>query len=482
MLFWPFKRKSPEPLTPAELRDRLIEAAASGSKRKLRVLCDQYKEQVAANLELMRKPPEGMPTDSASLDRYVQCLGAVAHCLANECGAPELWQALCGTPDSNPLLQWERWYGELGKRMDRLEHDRLIVEAREFIEKAQTLRGHAARQNEAFLYGRLGELLFHSGRMGEAEGPFRAALRICQDINDDEGQRVYLNNLLEVYRYLGSTAAAVRTGEELVGLMDKQGINSRRLKKRIELMRGGEPVCRVVCVRDSEELELDEITRVSEGRYQFQFHRNRLQLQKAVALVRQGNELATSGKLADALEKYQEAMEVDPHDPDPVYQSGNCLLEMGAYGKGREAFEEVDRLAPGWFRCRSNLWLAAALEDGSVSDEEFRILRGLEDGGLPPEQAFPIAKQAVERFPNFAPLYLILGDLHGRRDESAAAMACYRKGLELANEPDLESRLLCALAGLLPKGSKERAELVTRAVSLKGSLVAQATASLIRLE
>jgi tetratricopeptide (TPR) repeat protein len=228
-------------------------------------------------------------------------------------------------------------------------------------------------------------------------------------------------------------------------------------------------------------LELDEMTHPSEGRYQFQFRRNRLQLQKAAALVRQGNELASSGKLADALEKYQEAMETDPHDPDPVFQSGVCLMEMGVHGKAREAFEEVERLAPGWFRCRTDRWLAGSLEQGTVSDEEFRVLRALEDGGLPPGEAIQIAKQAVNKYPGLAPLYLILGDLHRDRSETAQAIACYRKGLELVAEPDLESRLLCALAGLLPKESPERGELVRRALSLQGSLVAQATAAIMGL-
>ncbi len=349
--------------------------------------------------------------------------------------------------------------------MDRLEHDALIAEARDFIERSKTLQGHAARQNEAILQGRLGELLFHSGQVRAAEEPFRAALNLCREIDDGEGQRVYLNNLLEVYRYLGNAPEAVRTAEELVGLMDGQGVDSKSLRKRIELMRRGEPFCRVVCVRDGTELELDELSNVAEGRYEFQFRRDRLQLQKAATLVRQGNELASSGKLADALEKYQEAVEIDPHDPDPVYQSAVCLLEMGAYGKAREAFEEVERLAPGWFRCRSDRWLAASLEDGTVSDAEFRLLRVLEDGGLPPAQARQIAIQAVERYPSFAPLYLILGDLHRDGDDFALAVACYRKGLELVGEPDLESRLLSALAGLLPKESRERGELV-RAPSL----------------
>jgi tetratricopeptide (TPR) repeat protein len=482
VFFWPFKRKPPEPLTPAQLRDRLIEAAASGSIRKLSALCRQYKEQVAANVDLMCKVPEGMAEDPASLERYVQCLGTVAQCLASQCGAPELWNTLCGTPDDSPLTQWDRWYGQLRERMDRLEFDALIAEARDFIQRAQTLRGPAARQNEAFLNGRLGELLFHSGQVGAAEEPFRAAQTICREMDDREGQRVYLNNLLEVHRYLGNASEAVRTGEELIGLMDKHGVDSNSLKKRIELMRRGEPLCRVVCVRDGAEWELGELSSVAEGRYEFQFRRNRLPLQKAETLVRQGNELASSGNLADALEKYQDATETDPYDPDPVYQSGTCLLELGACGKAREAFEEVEQLAPGWFRCRSDRWLAASLEDGTVSDEEFRILRALEDGGLPPQQALQIAKQAVERHPSFAPLFLILGDLHRDRDETARAIACYRNGLELVGEPDLESRLLCALAGLLPKDSTERSDLVRRAVSLNGSLVAQATAALMHCQ
>jgi tetratricopeptide (TPR) repeat protein len=155
---------------------------------------------------------------------------------------------------------------------------------------------------------------------------------------------------------------------------------------------------------------------------------------------------------------------------------------MGAFAKAREAFEEVERLAPGWYRCRTDCWLAASLEEGAVSDEEFRVMRALEDGGLPWEKAMELAKQAVRKFPHFAPLYLILGDLHRDRNDSPQALSCYRKGLDYVAEPDLESRLLCAAAGLLPKESAERADLVQRALSVKGSLVAQATAALLGLQ
>jgi len=229
-------------------------------------------------------------------------------------------------------------------------------------------------------------------------------------------------------------------------------------------------------------LELDEITEVGEGSYQFQFRRNRLSLQKATTLTEQGNQLASSGQSSDALEKYYEAMEVDPHDPDPVYQSATCLLELGAYGKAREASEEVERLAPGWFRCRTDRWLAEGLENGTISDEEFRVARALEDGGLDVTQATSIAEQAIERFPDFAPLHLLFGDLCRNGGDETGAVAAYRRGLALVEEPDLESRLLCALAGTLPSELPERKELVERAIELEGGLVAHATAQLIGLQ
>ncbi len=156
-----------------------------------------------------------------------------------------------------------------------------------------------------------------------------------------------------------------------------------------------------------------------------------------------------------------------------------CLLELGAYAKGREAFEEVERLAPGWFRCRFDCWLAAGLESGTISEEEFHLTRVLDDGGLPPAEAATLVKQAVARFPEFEPLYLFLGNSSPNTQD---AIAAYRKGLELDCDPDLESRLLCALAGRLSPDSPERRQLVERALRLHGSLVALATAKLMGLQ
>jgi tetratricopeptide (TPR) repeat protein len=157
-----------------------------------------------------------------------------------------------------------------------------------------------------------------------------------------------------------------------------------------------------------------------------------------------------------------------------------CLMEMGLYAKAREAYDEVERLAPGWFRCRFDRWLAEKLETGEVSDNEFRLVRLLEDGGLPPEKAKPIALKAVADNAQFAPFHLFLGDIHRSQGDNNSAITCYRNGLERAGEPDLQSRLFCALAGTLPLDSPERPNLVKRAVNLNGSLIAKAMTAFIQ--
>lgn len=476
-MMWPFSRKKPPLLDPVELRDRLLAAAASGS-RKLRAECKMYKDQVARQLDVISQMPDNIPRDDGSIDQHVERLIAIAQCLAIECSAPELWNKLSGVSDDNPFVKWNRWFNELPDRMQRLEYEALLDEAQEFIEKAKTLRGSAARLQEAILFGRLGELQFHSGRVSDSIEPFQTAHRLCAERNDVEGQIAYLNNLLEAHCYLDD-GQAIAAAEELLDLKRQNGLPTGDVEKRLKLLRIGVPLCRVTCVRDGNEVELDEITDIGEGSYQFQFRRNRLSLHKTTTLTAQGNQFASAGKHSDALEKYHEASEVDPHDPDPVYQSGMCLLELGAFGKGREAFEEVGRLAPGWFRCRSDRWFAEGLESGAISEEEFRLIRALDDGGLPPAQATSLVKQAVERFPEFAPLYLFLGN-YSRNERDA--IAAYRKGLELVDEPDLESRLLCALAGRISADAPERRQLVERAVSLNGSLVAVATAKLMGLQ
>ena len=476
MPFWPFKKAIQETLTPTELRDRAISLA--GNPKALKKFCLAYKDQIEQNVEVMCKLPDGTSTEDRAIDAHVQRMIAVAQCLANECDAPAMMNRLTQPSGDNVFVELENWFGAMPERTRNLEYDELIMEAYQLLEKMKGFRGSEARLQEIYLHGRLGELYFHSGIPDKALKHYTIALDRCVEMNDVQGQIAYHQCLVQVHLYLAD-GEAIETLEKLRELLIENGVPTDDVDRQLKLQRAGVPLCRTVCVRDGRHLELDELKDVGEGKYDFIFERNRLSLGKATALTGRANDLATQGRQADALELYLEASEVDPFDPTPVYQSGMCLLEIGAFAKGREAFEEVERLAPGWFRCRSDRWIAEGLEQGTISPDQLMILRLLEDGGLDPKEGKKYAEAAVEKFPHFAPFHLALAKYS---DDDESAIASLRRGLELVEEPDLESRLLCQLAGSLPKESEERKQLIDRAIGLKGSLVALASAKLMGLQ
>jgi hypothetical protein len=108
------------------------------------------------------------------------------------------------------------------------------------------------------------------------------------------------------------------------------------------------------------------------------------------------------------------------------------------------------------------------------------MLRVLEDGGLNDRDKHQMVVKAIETDSEFAPFYLILGDLQRNENKTAAAIETYRAGVSKAVEPHVETRLQIALAGLLPEGAAERKTLIASVLSQKGDLIAQATAVLLQ--
>lgn len=482
MGFWPFSRTAKVVVyTPQELQQKLVEVATTQSPEKLKQFCDANRKQIVAQVSQMNVLPVTVRSDPAQAQRFVQGLGMAAHCMAEQLGDMTLWNVLVGNVESNPLLRADAFSEQVSERMDRLEYEALIAECRKLIDEFARFKGGDVQHYQAVLHGRLGELFFHSGSVDEAEREMRTALSICREIGDNVGIRTYLSNLIEAARYQGKHDSALEIAEEWQQELLRQGASDLlpTAQRQLKVLRQGEPACRIVCRQQHELLELDEVRPSAGVRYEFEFARNRPSLRRATKLTDDGMKLGAEGKFSEAHELFLAAMEVDPHDPNPRYQDGMALMEMGFYGAAREAFETVEELAPGWFRCRSDRWLASQLESGAMSPETFRAIRLLDDGGLEPEAAAKFAHAAVRQFPECATLWLHLGEALISSDQGAAELAL-REGLKHAEEPDVRSRLLCALAGILPTESRERLELVEEAVSIDGSLVAQAVAHFLR--
>jgi hypothetical protein len=137
----------------------------------------------------------------------------------------------------------------------------------------------------------------------------------------------------------------------------------------------------------------------------------------------------------------------------------------------------TERLAPGWFNCRADLWLARELARGALDHEWFRTVSQLEDGPMPPAEKVRVAEAALRAAPRLAPLYLFYGRSLEALGAAAAAETAYRNGLACATEPDFRSRLLVAL-GAVSRSAPERAALLAEAArTVGGNLVSAAMAT-----
>ena len=151
-------------------------------------------------------------------------------------------------------------------------------------------------------------------------------------------------------------------------------------------------------------------------------------------------------------------------------------MDLGQYAKAVECYEATEKLAPGWFHCRSDLWLAQQLARKNSDNSMWLVLRELEDGNKTPAQKLKLAKMALVKSPELAPLHLLMGESLLKLDRRKDAEGSFRKGLISSHEPDFKTRLLVDLALVLESGEEKR-RLLHEARELNGNLIAAAMAA-----
>lgn len=396
-------------------------------------------------------------------------------------GEPRLLDALKGGgPEKNPLTRWEAAMTRAQALMKEGDYDEPHTLLENELIDSRKLIGTGPERYRAITLGMISQCRFHRGDVESALGPAQTAVEICEKAGDLQGVHAYLETAMQIRRYLGQASEAATLLERLAEVTDRMGrrAESHVLKRRAAVVRAGEPLCRVLLVIDGHRYEVDDAPRARNGRVDFEFERNRLPLGRCNVLVRKGGELGAAGRREEALSMFRQAAPLDPHNPDPHYQAGVAFMELGRVSEAVDEFRATEELAPGWFQCRSDLWLAEQILLGRFRPEVFIALRALQDGPGTPEQKLALAEPAVSRCDDFAPFQLQVGLLlaeSGRPDDAVAAL---RRGLEAAEEPDVRTRLLVGLAQVLPPG-RERTSLLSDAVALKGNLVAAATAAFV---
>jgi len=217
--------------------------------------------------------------------------------------------------------------------------------------------------------------------MEVARAPTEQALRLCEAAGDHDGVLAYLGNLYELHRYRGDAGAAADRLDRRSAMLDQlgQGGEAARWQRQAALVRAGEPLCRVVVEIDDVTWELSDLP-AARGRVRFLFVRNRIELQLSTDAVASGTAAAERGDREAALDHFRRAAAADPFNPWPSYHASMVLLELRRYGEAVESYRRTEALAPGWYHCRGDRWLAERLAAGDVDHAVFQAVRQLLDG------------------------------------------------------------------------------------------------------
>jgi tetratricopeptide (TPR) repeat protein len=463
------------PPSPDALREQLF--AARGRQSSLSSLCRRHRDLIRQHFDGWRKLPAEIREDRDQVQAYMDGLVVVAELFEQRFGDPALMGLLLGPPGDNPIVRWQGKLAEASKLKDELRYGDAAQLLTDLLIDVRDLKGSAIETYLPVTLGELGECLFQSGAAARAVAPTRQALDLVRRAGDADGVRAYLGNLYEMYRYLGQREEAAGHAEQLAAQLEStQPDEARRYRNQARLVRAGEPKNRVVLEINQRRYELDEVLEGIEGGVRFHFERDRMTLRPAEVLVERGRKLASQRKYEEALTLFRDAAKADPLSPVGTFDAAVTLMHLGRTDQAIDEYARTEELAPGWFHCRSELWLAQQIVVGRFELPVFEVLRVIEDGGLAPEAQRQMTEQALGKWPDLAPLHYFHG--RGLRGQPSAAVKAYRRGLACEEEPDIRTRLLAELGGILDPG-EERRRLLEEAVALGGNLVAQATARLV---
>ncbi|MEO8901653.1 MAG: tetratricopeptide repeat protein [Polyangiaceae bacterium] len=458
---------------PEELRRALFDAAGSGGGR-LAELCVQNESAIFEHFPSWQKVPVELRQSPPAMQAYAQGLIGVAQHFAQQ-GKPELMARLM--PASNPISQTQDKLSALRKRMDEGDYATDLPELRGLVEQLGRLNGTAGDRYLPITHGYVSECLFHSGDIEAAAAPAERALALCVEQHDVEGVLAYRRNLFEIARYRGDANAAAEQARLLADVLDGDNAHEASwYRAQAEIVRAGEPLNRVIVARDGRNFEQGASMPIT-GQVQFVFHRNRITLQPARRAIEAGERLGSEGRYLESLAAFERAAALDAFAPEPAFLSGLSLLHLKRYEEAADRYRLVEALAPGWYQCRTDRWLAERLAAGTLAHAQLLALLALSDGPATAEQKLEMAAHCLAVAPNLGLFELHRGVSLVSLQRPAEAAAAFRAGLALEHDIGTETRLLVRL-GTLCSGA-EQAQLFQRAIQLDGDRVSAAMARLM---
>lgn len=470
------------------LRDMLIAAASARDIKLVTSLATANRQQILSSFSHWQKAPEEIRANSAAMQRYGAALVMLAELFRDKLGDPSLLEKLQGSrPSAAPspidslVAQWERGIAQSDELVQAGKFDEATAVLSRVMAGLASVPRDIPLPLHAVTEGRLAHAYFSQGQVAPALEHMTLALQLAEERRDDQGIVAGLRGLYEIGRYAGEKDRAAEFADRLAAQLGKMGLAADQhwWTKQAGIVRAGEPLCRVVFFVNEQQCEVDELPPLTEGRLRYGFVRNRPSLGQCEAMVQQAMAAGQQAKFEQAVGLLLQAARVDPFDPTPHYQAAVTLMHLEKPAEAVEEYDQTEKLAPGWFNCRGERWVASEIAAGRLEQPVFFILRTEEmpEQAMSWEQKLSLVDQATAKGLESAPLLLYRARCLMRLGRVSESLPILRRALEIAAEPDIKTRVLVDLQ-MVVSDTAEKRDLLQQAIALNGNLAAAAIARL----
>jgi tetratricopeptide (TPR) repeat protein len=374
--------------------------------------------------------------------------------------------------------QWHQATSEAAKQLDACQYHDARATIDRALELVARMPGGGVDDFLPRTYSHLAVCQWYLGDPRAGVETITRAAASAQASGDDEGLVVCLTSRYEMLRFQGdhtSTAGAADCLEQMALALDRLGRTRKadHRRRQAAVVRAGEPLCRAIAIIDGEPFEISQVT-VPSSRVQFTYARNRVSLPATRKAITAGDDAFHDRKLDDALAHFTRAAAIDDHDPQPHLRAADTHLHLRQFAEAVAAYRATEQRAPGWKNCRIMGWVAEQLVAGAFDFDLAQQIIKVHDPKITGPLQGTIAS-AGNKIHELAVFHLAEGDALSQIGRPDRAEQSFRRGLELADEPDVRTQLLGALAMHVTGQARER--LLREAVELNGNLIAAARAA-----
>ncbi|HTY63280.1 MAG TPA: tetratricopeptide repeat protein [Acidobacteriota bacterium] len=171
------------------------------------------------------------------------------------------------------------------------------------------------------------------------------------------------------------------------------------------------------------------------------------------ALFDEGGKLADAGKHAEAIEKFQQALALDPQQANILGNMAESYRKLGKLDEALDSYKKAIAIAPndGIFYTNMGVVLekmgkkeesleaykkASTLNTGGSAQSHFNLGASFANSGKT-DEAIDAFRQAIAADPNFADAYYQLGmSLSGKQETMEEAVKVLKKYLEIGKKQD----------------------------------------------